>query len=321
MSTLAARLAAALEPISAEAKASLVKLLRAQIGPKTPRKLAKDNPLLDTRTVAELWLAGEMPDARNRAAKRAPKGAYRSIKVTLVDGFSIVAGSYLADDAAAKAEVVRFARSRAMEAAFAPNDPGNGVIQRILKASGAVGCGWQWVRLPDGSTRRTRACQVADVASVEFVPSEPAPASPVLMELRYSFAVVEGDYSLIDTAALARRAERLEGALLEFSRIIPTPTEESADVVPLLAPRNHKRIRGRSWVVYSPESFVAYVGPKRGIQAMLKSNPAFRVVQMPADWRTRFNPYPADHELAFVFDNARARIAGQRQRVRLQLAA
>ena len=156
--------------------------MRAQIGtkpaaPKAPRKSAKDSLLLDTRTVAELWLAGEMPDARNRAAKRAPKGAYRSIVVTLADGFTIKAGSYLIDDAAAKAEVVRFARSRAMEQVFEARDGYFTAAERMRRASGDAGGGWQWIRLPDGTTRRTRACTVADVASVEFVPSEPAPAS------------------------------------------------------------------------------------------------------------------------------------------------
>ena len=83
MSTMADQLAAALEPLSSETKAALARLLLGQAGvpdkaARKPRGKSKVDLLLDTRTVAELWLAGEdhagaQPgDRQGREGRRVP---------------------------------------------------------------------------------------------------------------------------------------------------------------------------------------------------------------------------------------------------------
>ena len=117
MSTLADRLAAALEPLAAETKSALAKLLLAGV-PKAAPKARKPSLLLDTRTVAECWLAGETVDVRNRLIARAEKQGVSLDPGDVRGRVRGADGSYMRDDAAAKAGAVRFARARAMERAL-----------------------------------------------------------------------------------------------------------------------------------------------------------------------------------------------------------
>lgn len=191
MSSIADRLAASLEPMSSETKMALARILMAQTGmsERKPPTKRKASLLSDTRTVAELWLAGEDASARNRAIAKAEKngGEYRSILVTFADGLAIRTGSYMTDDEHAKAGAVRFARARAMERVFAERRVAwlaecESIRKKLQPFHVEV---WKsenyptepdpfcWVRLPDGSSRKTRACVVPDVAHVDFVPCEP----------------------------------------------------------------------------------------------------------------------------------------------------
>jgi hypothetical protein len=338
MSTMAQKLAAALEPLSPATKAALAKLLRKQL-PAAPKAAAL---LLDTRIDAELWLAGEDTSERNRALRRAPKGLYRRIVVTLADGFSVTTGSHLIDDGAAKAAAVRYARARAMESVFAATDPGATVAQRMVEAYRNRGNGWQWVTLPDASQRRTRACAVAPVATVEIVPLpapavEPVPA--VEPEPEYF-----SEYFAVDSDALARRAERMENAIAAFSAE-PTPEADAsrtasealgrapAPAGPVTSEKPGKRaqraqaatvvpIRRASrsaYAVHNAAGFVLFVGPRRSAYAFSRAGasvarPLLSVSRLPAGWRTAANP-------SRMVANAQAKVAGERQRVRVTLAA
>lgn len=354
MSSLASKIAAALSGLSPETKAALAALLSASPqGRVSGLKATKDKvrqQLLDTRTVAELWLAGEDPAPRNRAYAKACKAgaASRSIKVTLADGFSAVVSSYAEDDEIAKAAAIRSTRARAMEAVM------DAAHADWLAACRAIPVRpWQWVATKQGQVR-TWACEVAAVASVEFLPERAPAPEPELTtlwaEAGYPHcAEVAGELSLIDTGALARRAARLAQAVETFSAA-PTPAADSAETA-LEAPGEapvesgaggapdlssapvpyRKRGNGRyrsaldramsgaaSYVVADPSGFVLYVGGHREAKAFHKDAVArslgsLSLVRLPAGWSQRTS--------VPLFANALAKVTGGRQRVRLSVVA
>lgn len=139
-------------------------------------RLKAPNPLLDIRTTAELWLAGESPEPGNRAYGRARRGEYRRVRVQFADGTERITGSYLADDAEALAWCTRFARAMAMTAKMTggkPWDPrcagrGTDVVVAIYgKPTLPDANGWSKLRR-GGYTVRTAVCDLPAVISAEF---------------------------------------------------------------------------------------------------------------------------------------------------------
>lgn len=141
----------------------------------------KVDPLLDTRTRGEVLLAGESPEVRDRAERKAAKqgAAWRTIRVRLADGFECITGSYIADGAAAQAQAVRFARARAMESEFERRYAE--YVAKCKADAAAAGKpfsfkapefdhGYRWAKVPGaGYSESIRACEVAAVASAAVV--------------------------------------------------------------------------------------------------------------------------------------------------------
>lgn len=147
----------------------------------TPKR---DTVLYDTRTAAELWLAGETTKRRDSAVRRAEKAEYRSILVRFTNGFEVRTGSFLVDDGAAKADAIRFARARAMEARFEADHETEMARCRTVVAEMRERGEFSpvdfvephpFVWAPTG--HRTRVCETTEVESVEFVPAFTAPAA------------------------------------------------------------------------------------------------------------------------------------------------
>ena len=90
---------------------------------KAPRKLNGGAALLDTRTAAELWLAGISHVPREQAWKRAAKGERRRIRVRFADGIERITSSRLADDQLALADAITGARSIEMTVRSRPTGP------------------------------------------------------------------------------------------------------------------------------------------------------------------------------------------------------
>ena len=158
---------------------------RAKSADATPKAAVrrKVDPLLETRTAAELHLAGESPaKLAAQEAKAIAKGtAWRPIVVRFADGAEITAGSFMADDDAAKADAVRFARSAAM----APDTSlyVEQCRQSLATHEAAGGNRYTWEAPPaperpmswvwseaDGRNVRVHVRALADVAAVEIMP-------------------------------------------------------------------------------------------------------------------------------------------------------